>query len=103
MSLNGIERAQASQELLASHDLAALSRDDIQRDLGFTALQLERTLAVRPTYDPAHMWLLRDYLDRAVRERGRQPATHTVLTDAARAAAAQELRLRPAPAATRRH
>lgn len=102
MSLNGADRAQASQELMASYNLAGLSRDDIQRDLGLTPHQLERELAVRPTSDPVQMWLLRDYLDRTIRERGRKPAAYTVLTDTARAAAAQRLRLRPAPVATRR-
>ena len=102
MSLNGTDRAQASQELMASYNLAGLSRDEIQHDLGFTPQQLERALAVRPTSDPAQMWLLRDYLDRAIRDRGRKPAGYTVLTDTARVAASQGLRLRPAPAATRK-
>lgn len=102
MSLNGKERARASLELQTSYQLAGLHRQDVVTDLGLSAEQLDAVLTVRPGVDPAQVWLLRDYLDQALRDHGREPAVHIVLTDAAREDAVRWFHLRPAPPATRR-
>ena len=102
MSLTATERLTTCQELQANHDLSGLRRDEIQHDLGLTLQQLERTLEMRPTSDPAVVWLVRDYLERAIRDQGRDPIPFTVLDDSARIAASQWYRLRPPPPATRR-
>ncbi len=102
MSLTVGEQRQTSVELHANHRMSGLSLHDVQVDLGFTAGQLEATLDVAPGCDPVDVWLLRDYLQREITARGRTPAPYSVLTEPARAAAAEWFPLRPAPIAHRR-
>jgi hypothetical protein len=84
MALNKRERAATSDELRANLELSGLSENDLQLRLGFTDDQLESALKVTGA-DPIDVWLVRDYLERAVVERGAKPLPYTVLTPAARA------------------
>jgi hypothetical protein len=49
--------------------------------LGFAAERLERTLALDRHSDPTDAWLVRDFLDQVVRDRGLESASWTVLVN----------------------
>jgi hypothetical protein len=57
----------------------------IAGELGFTVERLVVTLDVTDDSDPADVWLLRDFLEHAVRSAGGTPERYAVLTDSARA------------------
>ncbi len=97
MSLNREEIARTGRELAANLELSGLDRDAVSDALDFSERRLAETLRVGPASDPVDVWLLRDYLDRAVRDVGAGPAEWSVLTDRARAAATQWFALRTAP------
>lgn len=97
MSLHREETARTSRELTANLHRTGLSAETVAETLGFTGDQLDRTLRVTAAADPADVWLLRDFLDRAVRDQGARPQPWTVLTDSARAAASRWFSLRTPP------
>ncbi len=97
MSLNRTEIARTGLELTANLERSGITREDVARDLGFSARRLTETLRVGPASDPADVWLLRDYLDREIRERGEMPHPWTVLTDHARESATRWFALRTPP------
>jgi len=86
MSLNKRERAVTSDELRANLALSGLSESDLQRTLGLDDDRIEAAFDVTGG-DPIDVWLVRDYLERVVSERGGKPVPFTVLTPAARIAA----------------
>ena len=65
--------------------------------LGHTSARLGDTLHISPAPHPADVWLLRDFLDQAVRDRGATPEPWTVLTGVSRAVASRWFSLRTAP------
>ena len=86
MSLNKRERAATSEELRANLELSGLSETELQRTLGLSDDQYERVLDVTGA-DPIDVWLVRDYLERVILDRGSKPVPFTVLTPAARVTA----------------
>jgi hypothetical protein len=98
VSLDREETARTSRELAANLDLAGLAPATVAASLGFSEDRLRETLAVSPASRPADVWLLRDFLDQVVRDRGGRPEPWTVLTDEARRAAETWFALRPPPA-----
>jgi hypothetical protein len=88
MALNKRQRAATSDELRANLELSGLSENDVQLRLGFTDDQLDSALEVTGA-DPIDVWLVRDYFERVIVERGAKPVAFTVLTQAARASAEQ--------------
>ena len=96
MSLTEAERKRTSNELRLNLERSGLTRAQASADLGLSTDDFERILSVRGA-DPSDVWLLRDYLEQAVRDAGGQPAPYTVLTESGRAAAAGWFGLRTAP------
>jgi hypothetical protein len=47
--------------------------------LGFTDDRLDRALAVDDSSDPTDVWLIRDFVDQVIRDRGDAPVPWTVL------------------------
>ena len=88
MSLNAQERKQTSTELKANLELSELTVEGIAADLDLTSGEVERALEVESAR-PAHVWLLRDHLEAAVRARGVEPHPYSVLTEGMRAAASR--------------
>ena len=86
MALNKRQRAATSDELRANLELSGLNENDLQLRLGITDEQLESALEVTGA-DPIDVWLVRDYLERVIVERGAKPVPFTALTQAARASA----------------
>ena len=86
MALNKGERTATSDELRANLELSGLSENDLQLRLGLTDDQLEAVLGVTGA-DPVDVWLVRDYLERVIVERGAKPVPFTALTQSARASA----------------
>jgi len=86
MALNKRERTATSDELRANLELSGLSENDLQLRLGLTDDQLEAVLGVTGA-DPVDVWLVRDYLERVIVERGAKPVPFTALTQSARASA----------------
>jgi len=86
MALNKRERTATSDELRANLELSGLSENDLQLRLGLTDDQLEAVLEVTGA-DPVDVWLVRDYLERVIVERGAKPVPFTALTQSARASA----------------
>lgn len=97
MSLNQEELRRTSAELRGNLELSGLTGAVVAADLGFTADQLEDLLALQESQDPVNVWLLRDYLEQAVRDTGREPQPFTVLTTRNRRMARMWFRLRRAP------
>ncbi|MDF8266128.1 DUF2316 family protein [Luteipulveratus flavus] len=99
MSLDHDERERTRRELRANLELSGLDRQAVASALDLTTDRLDATLDVTPTSRPADVWLLRDFLDRAIRDQGGEPHPWSVLTDDGRRRAARWFRLREAPPA----
>lgn len=97
MSLNLMQMRRASAELRANLDRSGLTPLEVQTDLGFTAVRLRRALHMRPGTNGSDIWLLRDYLEQAVRDSGGNPVPYTVLTEESRKQARTWFTLHPAP------
>ncbi|RAX45402.1 DUF2316 domain-containing protein [Arthrobacter sp. AQ5-06] len=97
VSLNRSERLRTSQELASNFRQAGLTSSKVQADLGFTEEQLNDTLTLSQFSDPVNIWILRDYLERAVISAGGTPAPYSVLTEQGRARADIWFGLRPVP------
>lgn len=87
MSLNAEQRAQTASELALNLDLSGLRLRDLEHLTGLGPQELRAALAVRDA-DPAHVWLVRDALETAVRDAGESPVPYTVLTEEMRSSAA---------------
>ena len=92
MALNKRERAVTGDELRANLELSGLSESDLQRTLGIDGDRLDAALEVTGA-DPIDVWLVRDYLERVLVERGQKPVPFSVLTPGARLAAEKWLAL----------
>jgi len=97
MTLNDAESRRTSGELTTNLGLSGLTTSEVAGDLCFTLERLQSALAVADGADPVDVWELRDYLEQAARDAGRQPAGYTVLTDRSRHLARTWFRLRKAP------
>ncbi len=93
MSLEPAHRALTSQELRAAFRLTGLTPEQVEQDLGLGAAELDATFDLAPEADPAAVWALRDYLDRALEQSGGAPQPYTYLTEDLR----EEGRNREAP------
>ena len=96
MSLDAQEIAVTRDELAANLALSGLTRAEVAADLRLSPARLDSTVAVDDA-DPADVWLLRDYLEQAVRDAGRSPVPFTVLTPRSRRLARAWFTLRDAP------
>lgn len=86
MSLNRRESRATSLELHTNLELAGLTPYDVAIALGRAPAWVQATLDLAGAR-PEEVWLLRDYLDRAVRTAAATPVPWSVLTDQARATA----------------
>lgn len=97
MSLSTAQVARTGRELAANLELSGLTSEEVALALDFAPRRLAETLRVGPASEPADVWLLRDFIDRAVRERAHAPAEWTVLTDRARTEATRWFALTAPP------
>ena len=84
MSLNSEQREGTRNELRANLESCGLTPGAVAEELGFTPERLEVALAVGADSNPADVWMLRDFLESAVRSVGGTPARYSVLTETAR-------------------
>lgn len=97
MTLKRAERQATSEQLAANLALSGLTRGQVCEDLDFSDAELEAALELRELVDPVDVWVLRDYLELAVRQSGGEPVEYTVLTEEARTEAYKWYVLREAP------
>lgn len=97
MSLDQEELRRTRQELRANFELSGLTGAEVDADLGFGPDRLDNVLGLAGDHTPEEVWLLRDYLDQAIRDQGRDPVPFTVLTEQSRVRARSWFSLRPAP------
>ncbi|MBU2664471.1 DUF2316 family protein [Actinoplanes bogorensis] len=83
MSLNEAERQRTKDELARNLELSGLSEVAAAAALGYAPDRLRDALSVDGA-DPVDVWEVRDFVERAVRESGREPVAFTVLTEDAR-------------------
>lgn len=74
-----------------------LTPEQAAADLDLTSARFQAVLDVDGAQDPADVWLLRDYFERAVQDVGGRPVAFTVLTEGARVRARRWCALREAP------
>jgi hypothetical protein len=94
MSLSTREQRATSNELNANFERSALTPDEICADLKISRGQLDDIFAVAPAA-PEDVWMLRDYLEAAVEDRGLTPIPYSSLRPDMRAAASRWFSLRP--------
>lgn len=97
MTLKPAERQATSEQLAANLERSGLNRDQVCEDLDFSDDELQASLELRELVDPVDVWVLRDYLELAVRQAGAEPVPYTVLTEEARTEAYKGYVLRDAP------
>ncbi len=97
MSLNHDELRRTSVELQHNLRLSGLTEAEVAADLGLTPDRLRAVLRMSALESPAEAWLLRDYLEQAVRDAGGEPVPFTVLTERSRRMAEFWFGLREAP------
>ncbi len=97
MSLDDGERRRTGEELRRNRELSGLTEAEIAADLGLAPEEVRGILAMTGVADPADVWLLRDYLEQAVRDAGKEPLPFTVLTERDRPRAERWFGLRAAP------
>ena len=85
MTLNAEQREGTRGELGHNLGLSELTPESIAAELGFTPERLASTLEVSESSDPVDVWMLRDFLEDAVRRAGGRPVRYTVLTETSRA------------------
>jgi hypothetical protein len=100
MSLSNAELQATSNELHQNFELAGLTPDEICADLGISRGGLDEILQVAPA-KPEDVWMLRDYLELAVTDRGLTPAPYSALTPSMRSQAARWFPLHPPVRPTR--
>lgn len=86
MSLNHRQRAATREELRENLELSRRSVADAATDLGISSTRVQAALDVAGAR-PQDVWLVRDYLDRAIRSNGATPRPYSSLTEQMRAAA----------------
>ena len=86
VSLNHSERCDTRAELEENLTLSGLATDDVAHALGWPADRVHTALQVAGA-PPRDVWLVRDFLDRAVRAAGRTPRGWSSLTEQMRSAA----------------
>jgi hypothetical protein len=86
MALSKKQRAATAEELRANFELSGISEDELQRALGIDGDRSDAAFEASGV-DVVDVWLVRDYLERIIVERGGTPVPFTVLTPAARASA----------------
>jgi hypothetical protein len=96
VSLTNAEQRATADELRANLELSGLTSEQVATDLSLTVKQLDAIFAVKRAR-PEDVWWLRDYLERAVRDAGREPHPYTSLTPEMRGAAAAWFPLRTPP------
>lgn len=87
MSLNDEQLEGTRRELARNRELSELTVETIAVELQWEMSRLERTLAIDAGSDPADIWMLRDLLERTVRENGGTPERYSVLTEDMRSSA----------------
>lgn len=97
MTLKPAERQATSEQLAANFERSGLTREQVCVDLEFSDDELDAALELRELVDPVDVWVLRDYLELAVRQAGAEPVEFTVLTEEARTEAYKWYILRDAP------
>ncbi len=86
MSLSTRQKQHTRAELQANLELSGLSSAELQQVIGWTLPRLTGALTITGA-DPADVWRLRDVLENAVRDAGRDPVPFSVLTEEVRASA----------------
>lgn len=86
MSLDHRERRATSEELHANLERARLTTAEVAQALGRDPVRVQAAMDVAGAR-PEDVWLVRDFVDRAVRAAGATPTPYSVLTNGARAAA----------------
>lgn len=99
MSLNQRERRATSEELHANLRRAALTTAEVAQALDRDPVRVQAALDVAEAR-PEDVWLVRDFLERAVQAAGATPTPYSVLTNRARAAASTWFPLADADDAT---
>lgn len=97
MSLDSAQRARTAAELRQHLEVSGLRVADVASWLGWAPADVESVLAMDGRTSPVDVWLLRDVLDTAVANSGRDAGGWTVMTDAARQQAQVWFRLKTPP------
>lgn len=102
MSLDAEELSRTRAELAANLARTSLTPAEVAADLAFDEARLDEArldaaLNATESGDPSDVWLLRDYLEHAVRDAGGEPVPFTVLTSQSRRMAERWFALRTAP------
>lgn len=84
MTLGPAQQDEARRDLAALVTRSGLGAREVARDLGFRPRRARAALVIAPGADPADVWAVRDYLARAIRDRGLEPVDCRVLSDANR-------------------
>lgn len=85
MGVDDEQRDGTRHELRRNLDLCELTTAAVAVELGFTVERLAAALEVAPDSDPVDVWMLRDFLENAVRSAGGTPEHYSVLTETSRA------------------
>jgi len=80
MSLTVKQFEQTRIEMAKNFEIAGLTPEMIQTDLGLNTQDFKNALEVTPRHNPTNVWKLRDYLEKKIREQGKEPCPFTVLT-----------------------
>ncbi|WP_273369225.1 DUF2316 family protein [Corynebacterium massiliense] len=81
MSLNDCEHNDTINELQENFRLSGLSVAALADAAGLTESDTRAALSIEPGTDPVTVWLLRDKLETAVRNNGREPVPYSKLTE----------------------
>ncbi len=97
LARTSLTRAEVAADLDAHLARTSLTRAEVAADLAFDKARLDAALNATGSGDPSDVWLLRDYLEHAVRDAGGEPVPFTVLTTQSRRMAEPWFALRTAP------
>lgn len=76
------------RELETNMQLSGLTASELAERLGISADDVTRSLAM-DNPNPLHVWMVRDALETAVREAGKEPVPYSSMTEANRKKAAE--------------
>jgi len=79
MSLNAAQKKQTSLELLENYRISELTPETVEAQLGFDPKRLKDNLELNAGSDGESVWRLRDYMEKKIREQGRQPYPYSML------------------------
>lgn len=102
MTLGPAQIEQARRDLERLFERSGLAVRDVERDLGFARPRARAAAVLAPGSDPADVWGIRDYLVRAIRDRGLEPVDCLVLSEPNRLKAQRWFELADPPAASHR-